>query len=124
MKRTFWLVFVGLPVALVAVVFSVANRHPIEINLWPLERIEELPAFAVILAVLICGFLLGAIVMWLSAAPLRDRARRARYQKEDLERELAYLKRQRAKASDAAAHTAAPALPPSAKPEHQTLPQA
>ncbi len=116
MKRTLWLVFVGLPVALVAVVFSVANRHPIEINLWPLERIEMLPAFAVILAVLICGFLLGAIVMWLSAAPLRDRARRARYQKDDLERELAYLRRQLAKADDASTRAAAapPAIGPAA----------
>lgn len=110
MKRTLWLVFVGLPVALVAVVFSIANRHSIEINLWPLERIETLPAFAVILAALICGFLLGAIVMWLSAAPLRDRARRARYQKDDLERELAYLRRQLAKAGDSS--TQAPAAPP------------
>lgn len=123
MKRTFWLVFFGLPVALVAVVFSVANRHSIEINLWPLERIESLPAFAVILAVLVCGFLLGAIVMWLSAGQLRDRARRARYQKDDLQRELAYLRRQQAKAGEAASRPAptAPALQPPAK---QSLPAA
>ena len=123
MKRTFWLVFVGLPVAIVAVVFSVANRHPIEINLWPLERTESLPAFAVILVVLVCGFLLGAVVMWLSAGQLRNRARRARYQKEDLERELAYLRRQQAKAGETASQSAttAPALESRAK---QSLPAA
>lgn len=85
----------------VVVVFSIANRHAIDINLWPLDRIESLPLFAVVLAVLIGGFLLGAIVMWLSAGRWRDTARRSRYQKEDLERELAYLRRQQSKQSHA-----------------------
>ena len=103
MKRTLWMLFVGLPVALVAVVFSIANRQGMTINLWPLERSQDLPVFAVILAAVVVGFLLGAIVMWLSSAPVRDRARRARFQRDDLERELAYLKRQQAKAEQSAA---------------------
>lgn len=111
MKQTLWLLFVGLPVALVAVVFSIANRHGMTINLWPLERSEELPVFAVILVALVVGFLLGAIVMWLSSATVRDRARRARLQKDDLERELTYVKRQQDKAEGAAPATAQRSLP-------------
>jgi len=99
-RRLAWIL--TLPVTLVVVVFAIANRQLVAINLWPLEETVTYPLFIVTLGALVSGFLLGAVIMWLSESRLRDRARRLRFEKEDLERELGYLQRHKAQAEDPA----------------------
>lgn len=87
MKYFLWLI--TLPLTLVAVVFAIANRHAVMIDLWPLEFEPplELPLFLILLATLLTGFVLGGAVTWLSAAGARGRARRERMRAEFLELE-------------------------------------
>ena len=107
MKRLSWIV--TLPVALVVVVFAVANRDGVAINLWPIGLDLNVPLFAVVLGGFLAGFLVGAVIMWLSGAKLRTRTRRLRYRAEELERELNRLQRQAEAAKAGAAET--PATP-------------
>ena len=67
MKYFLWLI--TLPLTLVAVVFAIANRHAVMIDLWPLEFEPpiELPLFSILLVTLLTGFVLGGAVTWLSA---------------------------------------------------------
>jgi uncharacterized integral membrane protein len=101
---------VTLPVTLVVVVFAVANRGEVAINLWPTGLDLSVPFFAVVLGSFLTGFLVGAAIMWLSGAKARSRARRLRYRAEELERELNRLQRQAEAAKSAAGAT--PATPP------------
>jgi len=117
-RRLAWIL--TLPVTVAVVVFAVANRQDIDINLWPMEETVSYPLFLLVLGTLVFGFVLGALIMWLSEGRLRDRARRLRFEKEDLERELGYLQRQKAKteaspagAAGAASGSAVGSLPSS-----------
>jgi uncharacterized integral membrane protein len=98
---------VTLPAALVVVVFAVANRDEVAINLWPIETDLSVPFFAVVLGVFLAGFLVGAAIMWLSRSKERDRTRRLRYRTEELERELNRLRRQADAAKAGVAETPA-----------------
>lgn len=87
MKYFLWLI--TLPLTLVAVIFAIANRHRVMIDLWPLEFDPpfELPLFLILLVTLLTGFVLGGAVTWLSAAGARGRARRERMRAEFMELE-------------------------------------
>jgi uncharacterized integral membrane protein len=113
-RRLAWII--TLPVTVLVVVFAVANRQEITINLWPLEETATYPLFMVVLGALVFGFLLGAVIMWLSEGRLRDRARRLRYEKEDIEREFAFVQRQKAKSEATPAATVAGPKSPSLSP--------
>ncbi len=68
-----WVIF--LLVAFVVVLFIVQNRQEVEIGLWPLPFTKPAPLFAVIVACVMAGFLLGAFSAWLSGGGVRKRAR-------------------------------------------------
>lgn len=92
-----WVAF--LLVALVIVVFMVGNRQPVEVDLWPLPFTKPAPLFAVIIACVLVGFLIGALSAWLSGGGARRKARdMARLNSEkaqqisQLQREVATLK--------------------------------
>ena len=92
-----WIAF--LLVALVIVVFMVGNRQPVEVELWPLPYTKPAPLFAVIIACVLVGFLIGALSAWLSGGGARRKARdMARLNAEktqhisQLQREVALLK--------------------------------
>lgn len=68
-----WVVF--LLVALIIVVFMVGNRQPVEVELWPLPYTKPAPLFAVIIACVLFGFLIGAFSAWLSGGGARRKAR-------------------------------------------------
>lgn len=110
MRRLSWIV--TIPVALVIVVFAVANRQIVTVDLWPFELSLTPPLFALVLGAMLVGFIAGMFVMWVSAGRIRDRARRQSYRASSLEREVSYLKR---KQSDAPAQpqtvTQVPAVP-------------
>lgn len=112
MRRFAWIV--TLPVTLVIVVFAVANRQTVTIDLWPLEMSYSLPLFALVLICLLVGFLCGVVIMWLSAGKTRSRARESYYRASTLEREVAYLKRKQGEAAERTAEQAASGKLPAA----------
>lgn len=102
MKYLSWII--TLPLIAVAVIFSVNHRQPVEIDLWPLPFAIEPPVYLVVLLAVFIGFLLGGSIDWWSQGRNRRTARWRRYRIEELEREVAFLKRKLEKAqSDAEA---------------------
>lgn len=102
-----------LPIVLLAVVFSVANRGPVEIDLWPLDLRVALPLYLLLLLSLFVGLLLGLVVAHFSAGRSRTQARDSRYRAEMLERENARLKKQAADAPASGGAQRVPSLPAS-----------
>ncbi len=117
-KHISWIV--TLPLMLAVVVFSLANRGDVSLDLWPFKESITLPLFLPLLGALFVGLLIGGAVAWLSGARHRRRARELRFDKTYLEREVIRLRRDVERAKDATAPSApsAPsalhALPPSA----------
>lgn len=109
MKRFSWIL--TLPLIVVAVIFAIANREPITLDLWPLEASPRLPLFVILLACVGFGVAVGGLATWLSAAPARQRARQARRRVAELEREQmqAAEARPRQERDRAASAVAAPA---------------
>ena len=91
MKHLSWLVTV--PITAIVVIFAVANRMPVEIDLFPLPWSPVLPAYLLVLGSLFLGFLVGAGVAWLAAGPKRRRLRRRAAAADALAREVDELRR-------------------------------
>ncbi len=108
MKRFSWIL--TLPLLAVAVVFAIANREWVTLDLWPFDLSLRLPLFVVLLASLFVGLSIGGLAAWLSAGRTRRRGRRQRRRIEELERDVARLGRER----DRAARTTPPATPSAA----------
>ena len=96
MKHLSWIV--TLPVTLVVVVFALANRHEVTLSFWPFPWSTDLPVFVIVLCCLLVGFLLGAMLLWLSGGPRRRRARQTAERARALAEQLAELKRRQAAA--------------------------
>lgn len=114
MKRFSWIL--TLPLIVVAVIFAIANREPITLDLWPLEASPRLPLFVILLACVGFGVAVGGLATWLSAAPARQRARQARRRVAELERERMQATEERPRqqsdrAVDAVADSAQPGRP-------------
>ena len=100
MIRKIVTVLVLLPVALLIVLFAVANRAPVTISLDPFAGqppmfAASIPLFVLLLIVLIAGVIVGGISSWLRQSRWRRRARRlagelkaARAETETLRRQL------------------------------------
>ncbi len=89
MKRFSWIL--TLPLIAVAVIFSIANRESVTLDLWPFELSLQLPLFVILLVCIAFGLVVGGMATWLSAAPARRRARQARRRVAELERERAMV---------------------------------
>jgi len=80
---------IGLPVAIVIILFAVSNRHAVEVGFWPLPVTIEVPAYILGLCTMLFGFVLGTVAAWFSGGSARRRARlaegRARRLEQDLE---------------------------------------
>lgn len=87
MRLIGWLL--ALPVSLLAVVFAVANRHDLRLELWPLPWSLDLPAYLAVLGPLVLGMVLGGLVAWAAGHGARASARHQRRRAESLERQLA-----------------------------------
>lgn len=112
MKVLTWLI--GVPVAVVAMIFAASNRGAVTVDLWPLPWMIDVPLFLLVLGALGLGLLFGAMVGWLSAGSARGAARAARREARKLEHDLKTLKNT-TKQADSAAAVAAP-VPPKALP--------
>ena len=66
-------VILSLPLVL----FALSNTQIVRLGLWPLDYGLELHLSVAILGAMAIAFLLGALVVWLSALAQRRRARRA-----------------------------------------------
>ncbi|TAN55282.1 MAG: DUF1049 domain-containing protein [Magnetospirillum sp.] len=86
MRVLAWLI--GLPLAVVATVFAVANRQEIHFDLWPLPVGLDVAAYLAVLAPLALGLMLGAAMVWVAGAGIRLRARAERRRAADLEHQL------------------------------------
>lgn len=105
MRRLSFLI--TIPIALIAVIFAVANRAPIAVSLWPLPWGVELPGYLIVLGSVLVGFLAGALIAWFGGAKHRRKARRLAAETQRLAAELAEAKRRQA--------AAPPALPAAAR---------
>ena len=98
MKRVSWIL--TIPLALLAVVFAIANRQSVTVDLWPFQiAVGPLPFFAWFLGALFMGILAGGMVVWLTGGKIRRRARSAERRARELERELTDQRARRAGAS-------------------------
>ncbi len=66
---------VSVPLAILLVVFAVANRASMTISFWPLPWSLALPGFMALFIALLIGFFAGAAAVWLSGGKARRRAR-------------------------------------------------
>ena len=75
-------------VALVLIVFAVANRDTVTLTFWPLPVVLSASLYLVVLLTLLVGFLLGELVAWMNGHRWRREARRNAHRIEELERQL------------------------------------
>lgn len=95
--KSFFKAIVLVPIALAIVLFSVANRGAVRVSFDPISRevpvfAFDIPLFAVVLAALACGVLIGGFATWLSQHRYRKAARRNRREAETLRSETQALR--------------------------------
>ena len=95
--KAFFKALVLVPVALLIVLFSVANRAPVRVSFDPISRDApvlafDVPLFAVILAAIALGVVIGGIASWLAQGKHRKAARRSRRVAETLRSETQMLR--------------------------------
>jgi uncharacterized integral membrane protein len=78
-----------LVVALLLVLFAISNRERVEVALWPLPYLADIPLYVLMFLCLLIGAAIGGLAAWITGRrgrrELRSRGRRI----EALERELA-----------------------------------
>ncbi|MFC7395944.1 lipopolysaccharide assembly protein LapA domain-containing protein [Chelatococcus sp. GCM10030263] len=109
--RRFLKALVLLPVALIVVLISVANRGPVTVSFDPFSAGPpalglELPLFVVFFAAVMIGVLIGGIAVWTTQGRHR---RAARQNRRDLERLRSEMRRPQPQ-------TQTPALPSAIRP--------
>jgi uncharacterized integral membrane protein len=95
--KAFFKALVLVPVALIVVLFSVANRAPVRVSLDPVSRDApafafDLPLFAVVLAAIAVGILIGGFASWLAQGKHRKAARVNRREADKLRSEAQSLR--------------------------------
>ncbi|WP_186418286.1 LapA family protein [Bosea sp. CS1GBMeth4] len=95
--KAFFKALVLVPVALLVVLFAVANRGAVRVSLDPISRDApalafDLPLFAVVLAALAVGILIGGFASWLAQGKHRKAARLNRREAEKLRSEAQSLR--------------------------------
>jgi uncharacterized integral membrane protein len=72
LRRLSWIL--TLPITVLAVMFALSNSETVTVALWWLWT-ADLPLYLLILGSLLLGFLIGAVVAWVSGAARRRRVR-------------------------------------------------
>jgi len=91
-------VLILVPLALVLIAFAVANRQSVVVSLDPFDQEHPafavaLPLFALILALVISGVVVGGVAAWLRQSKWRRAARLAEAEARELRAEVDRLKR-------------------------------
>lgn len=105
MRLLSWLI--GLPLAILVVLFALSNRQTMAVGLWPFDEGLALPVFLAVLLPLLAGFLAGFLFALARGLGHRRAARRHGKRADRLQRELDALRAQ------APATAAVPLTPPS-----------
>ena len=92
MKVLFWLLY--LPLLVVVAAFGAANREDVGINFDPLPFGLTAPVFAVVLASVLIGLVVGGSSAWMSGRKWRKTARGLRRHNALLETEITALREQ------------------------------
>jgi len=87
-----------VPLAIVLVAFAVANRQTVVVSFDPFDQAHPaftlaVPLFALILALVVSGVIVGGVAAWLRQSKWRRTARLAQAQTRELGAELDRLKR-------------------------------
>jgi len=106
--KSFFKALILVPIALLIVLFSVANRGSVRVSFDPISRdvpalAYDVPLFAVVLAAIAVGVLVGGLASWLAQGKHRKAARRDR-------REVATLRSETQMLRSAVPDSALPAL--------------
>jgi uncharacterized integral membrane protein len=86
MRFLAWLV--GIPVAILAILFAVSNRDPVTIGIWPFTEGVTAPSFVVALVPFALGLILGAGFAGIGTVRARWRHRGAARQVGRMQREM------------------------------------
>jgi uncharacterized integral membrane protein len=119
MLRKIVMALILVPLAIALIAFAVANRRPVLISFDPFDLAHpavslELPLFAVLLAFLLGGVVVGGAAAWLRQGKWRRAARLAQGEARELRAELDRLRRQAAEREAAAAAPRLTIAPPAA----------
>ncbi len=93
-------IIIFVPVALIILFFSMANRAPVKIGLDPFATSEasapsvEAPMFIVVLVAMAFGVLAGGLSSWLGHLPVRRAAKVARAEAKKTRLEIEKLRQQ------------------------------
>ena len=98
MMRKIVAVVLLIPLAVVAITLAVANRQTVVVSFDPFDQanpafVLALPLFALILALVIAGVVIGGIAAWLRQGKWRRAARLAQAQARELRADIDRLKR-------------------------------
>lgn len=109
LKKIIWVVFF-IPVAIVLILLSIANRQVVTLALNPFEPADTLlsvsaPFFMFILIALMAGMILGSVLTWFKQGKHRSRARQVSVESDKWHTEA---DRQKSKADDLAKQLISP----------------
>ncbi len=109
-KFVFWLVLV--PLAIIILMFAVANREIVTISFDPFNAANpaaavSVPLFVLIFALVILGVIVGGMATWLKQGEYRRAARQRDYDVSSLRREIDTLNARLAHGDSAASSHAA-----------------
>jgi uncharacterized integral membrane protein len=82
-----WVLFV--PLVILLALFALSNQQDVQLRLWPLDVAWEASLALATLAIAAVAFVVGALVAWAAALPVRRRAARLEQAAKLLEAELA-----------------------------------
>ena len=91
-----WLFF--LPLLVLLALFALSNTQDVEFRLWPFDLAWVAPLGVAVLLMAAAAFLVGAVIAWAAALPVRRRAARIEQAAKLLEAELAALRAKDAQA--------------------------
>ncbi len=90
MRFLAWLV--GVPIAVLLVLFAVSNRDPVSIGIWPFTEGVTAPSFVVALVPFVLGLLIGLGWGGIGATRARWRHRRADRKVHKMEEQMAEMR--------------------------------
>lgn len=108
LAKRLWTLLVVLPLAVVLIIFGVANRQVVQISLDPVATdapwfAVSVPLFVALFAALILGVIIGGVATWFTQSVYRKQARDTKVEATKLARERDVQKEQLNKLSGARA---------------------
>ena len=101
----------GFIIAIALTAFAIANRQSVPLTYSPLHDPLNVPLYFIALGFLAAGFILGAIIVWVSGGAARRTGRKQRKTIKALEKDLAKLEHKAMNTNAPPAAELFPALP-------------